>query len=277
MFNIPTKQIIVNSDEQVQLLTWDGDEATASTPYVDGDVTSLTDKFVLKGFFTSPLSADVLVGANAAKITKQAPINAAAQVMTVTVTASAATEGDTFRFHFESLDRTPVVYQNDFVSKIYQIPAIGGLDSTTDIAEAIEKAIKADKNAMVTVSRAGAVLTITANDSAVKVGFFSDIATTVAVTTEPALSLNQYADLKNINWSKNIEEDRNSEYFPKRAVAYNSYSFVVTSEAFIASSGGAIPDQVNASSESTFTIWVVPGTTLDTALTDLAADIAAIV
>lgn len=277
MFRIPTKEIIVNDDSQVQLLSWDGVETNASAAYADGDVAALTDIFVLHGFLSSAITPADLVGANALKISKQDAVQPTNQVMTVTVTSTSAVEGDSFRLVMNSIDGTPVTYQDEPIGKRYQLPNVGDLDSTADIAAAIVAAINADEHAQVTATAASAVVTITTIDTSILTGFFSEkFDSTIAVTTAATLGVNTYDALKNINWSRGFELDRNSEFFPAKGKNYISYTFSLMSTGFLASSGGSIPSEDPASSTTEFTVYAEENTTLAASLSLLTADIAGI-
>jgi hypothetical protein len=278
MFNIAEKQIIVNSDEQIALLNGDPGIGTVGAAYTDGHVTAVGHAFVLEGFLHKNILVSDLVGGT---ITAQAAVAAVKQVATYTVTATAANVGDTFRLVFESVDYASVEYQNFPVSKIYQIGSGVALDSAANIAQAIKNAIDADQDSMCTVSIATAVLTFTVKETGIKMNLYvdpvlSDIAGTFAVTTPAAVGINTYDALKNIEWSKNLDFDRNQEWQPLKGVNYTKYTFSITSSGFVPE-GNNVPNVPVPVSTTSFCMWVAPNAaTFKAALDLLIADIAAI-
>lgn len=281
-FRIPEKQIIVNADSQARLLSVPAD-GTAATAYADGDVTAVTDQVLIEGF-AGPMTISDIIGANADKITKETATAPVAQIATYTVTGTTATEGAVFRIVFESLDGTPTDYQNEPVSKIYQLPNFGGLDSAADIAEAMERVINATPHIskqMISASAAAGVLTLTAADPSVKFTLYvdsalSDIVGTFAVTTPPVTGIHTYDYLKNIDWARDLDFDRNAEWQPRKGATYAMWKFTVQSTGFRAN-GNDVPSVDPPVAKTVFKIWADTSTQLATDLDLLDGDIAAIV
>lgn len=251
MFNLPVKEIIVNSDAQVVLREDDG------TAYADNDIVAdTTGGFILDGFINEVLWGSLTASSTAGgyknsylrfatgsdmmiKTTTSAGV---AEIVTFTITATGtAKAGDTYRFVYDSLNITPTEFQNRPIEKRYQL----SVDCAT--AEAIETeliaAIGRDPNSLMTVASGGTgVLTMTAKTAGQTVrgyvGQYSVVGQTTyavtgvnAVTTPAALPVNTYDSLKNINWAKNFNIDTNINYMPLPGAAYTSYYFeVVTTQ-----------------------------------------------
>lgn len=277
MFQIPVKEIIVNSDDQVKLLN-----GADSTAYADGDVASASDTFILEGFLNDKISQNDMqalsFSGSSTELIKITPTAAAAHDVDYQITGvGTVAVGSVFRLMFESLDGTPTEYQNQPIQKIYQIS--GTIATAANIASRVKETIDADPDSKVTVAVSTDTLTFTAKETGVRVRFFFEDAGVGAASdnTAPALSVGHYADLKNINWSKNFDVDRNAEYFPRKGNTYNIYYFEVNSTGFLASSGGSVPSEVKASARTGFRIYAAVGTQLDTDLNLLKGDIDAIV
>lgn len=273
MFEIPIKELIVNSDDQVQLLFEDG------TPYTDGDITALTEGFILQNFLTNTILVSDLVGAKADKISYVARAAAVKGASTFLVTSTSASVGASFTIELESVDGTPVHLQQNRYFKRYQIADNAGLDSAAKIAVAMETAINADEDALVTVSVSTATLTITAKDAGLTpVVYSSVILGTRTVTVPASVGNGNYENLINIQWNyTGVDYLENQEILPVKGATYGQWDFTVTAASLISGYGGQVPGEPNASGNYNFRLYVNTGTTLHTALTDMDGDIAAIV
>ena len=270
MFEIPIKMLVVNSDSQVQLLESDG------TAYTDGDVTAVTDGFILQKWLTKDTLVSDLVGGT---ITKRARVASAIGVTTYTVVSTSTDVNDSFTIEVNSIDGTPVgLGQQRRVFKRYQLKDVGALDSAAEIATSIRAAINADKDASVVASGATVDVILTAKDVGVTPNLYADDFTgTTAYTTPATNGSGNYENLINEEWGVNTSPYENQEQLPVKGKIYNQYDFTVTGTAYISGYGGQFPNQVNASGNYNFRLYVETTTTLDTALTDLIGDIAAIV
>jgi hypothetical protein len=265
-FILPVKEIIVNDDSQVRLL----DEAGAAYTALKNN-TPTTGGFQLEGFLSAVNSSALQLLKAATRIIKDTPSAGAAEVKTFTVTSTSSPADAVFRIMYESLDLTPVEFQNQRQEKRYQISAAQA--SAATIGPKIAAVINADKFAPVTASAAGAVVTLTAKQKGVKFNLYStDFAGTEATTTPAALPLNTYDYLKNINWAKNVDFDRNLNWNPLPGISYNSYYFEILSDSVAQLGHSQVPGEKHAQSLNGFKLWVKTGLALDTALTDLAAD-----
>jgi len=277
MFKIPEKQIIVNSDDQVRLLDDDG------TAYVNGDVSAAGSGFIIEGFLGPVLVSQIpnqtvyQNGAlNTVKINKEAAVQPTTHQITYQVTSTSANAGDVFRLVFKSIDFAEVEYQNWPVTKMYQVS--GTLSSAILIATAMEAAINADKDSMVTVSRNSATLTLTAKDPSKTFKLFVDpilslIRGTTTVVTEATLGVHTYDYLKNIEWSKNLDFDRNQQWQPLKGVSYTMYNFKVNSTNFLPE-GNNTPNAAGGTSTTEFKLWVsAAASTFKAAMDLLVGDI----
>lgn len=298
MFNLPVKEIIVNSDAQVVLLEDDG------TAYADNDVVADTSGgFILDGFINEILwGSATAANANTMKGTKNSYLRFAtgsdcmiktttsagvAEIITFTITAAAgAKAGDTYRIVLDSLDLTPTEFQNRPIEKRYQL----SVDCAN--AEAIETEliarIAADPAAMVTAASGGTgVLTLTAKKTGYTVrcyvGEYASSGQVVyavtgvnAVTTPGALPVNTYDSLKNINWAKNFDIDTNINYMPLPGAAYTSYYFEVVTQQ-LQTQAGSNPHPGEAHNGQVYAVRLyvnnVAASTLLTAMNLLEADL----
>lgn len=90
-----------------------------------------------------------------------------------------------------------------------------------------------------------------------------------AITVAATLPLNTYEFLKNKEWSRNFDLDRNAEYFPVRGKNYTSFYFEANFSASIAG-GYAVPSQLNADGKTGYRVYAIEGSALETALDALA-------
>jgi hypothetical protein len=140
MFNIPVKEIIVNSDSQVVAYS----QVTGRTPliqaYVDNDIVGSTNTgaLILDGFLNEPIWCTSTAAAastgragrgsyfngasGAARLIRTASsAGTTAKVAYAITAASGAKAGDTYRVVTDSLDLTPTEYQNRPTEKRYQL------------------------------------------------------------------------------------------------------------------------------------------------------------
>lgn len=257
-FSIPVKQVIVNADSQMDVIN----NVNGVTPTI-GD-------FTLSGFLSQTNSSQLELLAAAVRIRVVAPVVAAAEVATFTFTLGAA-DGDVVIVRETSLDLTPTESQNQPVDKRYQLPLAAAATNTGD---AITAAINADPHAKVTASNVAGVVTLTAKETGATFDMYTGEGNVTLIelpaknaTTPATLGIGIYDTLKNIEFSKNIEEDRNQEYYPKKGSTYNQYYFEVNWST-VDLGGHDVPSLLPAAGKTAFQIWALVGGTVDT---DLAA------
>lgn len=293
---IPVKQIIVNDDSQVRLLEDDG------TAYADNDTTATTGGFILEGFLSLVLTTQMVLLKAATRIIKDTPVAGAAETAAYTITAASGIAANSiFRLVTDSIDLTPTEFQNRANEKRYQTSSASTTAATT-VAQLVA-AINADKSSPVTAYAGFNNVTPVQDDSAKivlvakKVGISVDLyvgsgvsgisiakvaaGTTVyhtaedtSVTTAKAsLPINTYDYLKNIEWAKNLDFDRNLNWMPLPGTSYNSYYFEIEGTAFVGHGDGSLHSEVPGKQRVGHKLWVKTGTTLATALDLLVGDV----
>jgi hypothetical protein len=281
MFRIPEKQIIVNNTAQIRILN-----AAGSGVYTDIATPATTDGFQLEGFLQTVLFGNLKPYTGNIRI--KAEVAVAPVVQIATFTANAVTgnaQGEPFIIRYDSLDKTPTEFQNVPLEKHYQLsvnPANIPAASATaiQVATSIVAAINADKNAPVTAANGGtAVVTLTAKRTGFsfvlypKPGNQGGLVTgTFAVTQVPTKGINQYDNLKNINWAKNLDFDRNVEYFPQYGATYKSYKFIIRSTPPAVAGSVNQANAVAPQSETEIQLWIQTGSSLITTMDLVVAD-----
>ncbi len=277
MIRIPEKQIIINNANQISVLKKDGSGA-----YTDITTPATTDGFILLGFLGPVAFGDLKAYSGNTRIKAEAAVAPAKQVATFTpaaVTGNAT--GENLRLVWDSLDKTPTEFQNQPLEKIVQLGTVVNNATAIQVGTAIGAAINADKNAPVTAAVNGGtgVVTLTAKDTNVTFRLYTKptaqgglVTGTWAVTTPATKGINNYDNLKNINWAKNLDFDRNVEYFPEYGATYKSYKFIVKNTGFVASPdiAGAVPPANG--SEVEIQLWVKTGLSTITTLDLIVAD-----
>jgi hypothetical protein len=282
MFRIPEKQMIVNAASQLRVLKYD----TTGT-YVDiATPAAATDGFFLEGFAQPILFKNLKAydGANL-RIKAQAAVAAAKQVATFTCNAVVGNAaGETFRILWDSIDKTPTEFQNVPLEKRYQVSTkaanVPNNATAIQIATAIVASINADKNAPVTAANGGtAVVTLTAKDAGIIFTLYPKdpaqaglITGTFAVTTPASNGVNNYDNIKSINWANNVDFDRNAEYFPAFGATYKSYKFVLNSTPLQGAGGIDLTSVIPNNSLTEFQLWIQTGLTLITTMDLVVAD-----
>lgn len=277
IFRLPEKQLIVNQAGQLRILN-----GAASATYTDIATPATTDGFVLEGFHFGPiLLGNLKPYSGNTRIKAEAAVAAAAQVATFVANAvTGAAAGEPFRIVFDSLDKTPVEFQNQPLEKHYQVSVdLANNATAAQVATAITNAINADKNSPVTASVNTATVTLTAKTTGFTFRLYTKptsqgglITGTWTVTTPATKGINTYDNLKNINWAKNLDFDRNVEYFPEYGATYKSYKFVVRSTGPVSAGGTEVVGQAAPVSETEFQLWIKTGLTLITTMDLVVAD-----
>jgi hypothetical protein len=305
MFNIPVKEIIVNDDSQVRLL----DEAGVAFDGSSNSAPSGSGGFILEGFLSKTLSSQLQLLTTAVRIIKTNPSTGTAEIGAWTVTAaSGGKHGDVFRVTTESLDMTPTEFQSQPVEKQYQLTA-NTTNAATTIANLVA-AINNDPFAPVTAYAGwnnaatptqddSAKIVLVAKTKGVQIGLFvgsyadpdqttytmalsrNAVATTVyhtsedtnVVTVDAALPINTYDYLKNINWAKNLDFDRNLNWQPLPGVSYYGYYFEVNGSVQDTVGNSPIPNEAHGSVKYGVKLWVKSGLALVTALDALVTDV----
>ena len=162
MFKVPVKEIIVNADSQVVAYNSDG-----STAYANGHLApgSNTGALILDGFHNNPIWSTATAAAtsnnqsgkgsyfkllsSATRIIKTTGTAGVAEVAAWTIaTSGTAKAGDTYRVVTDTIDLTPVQYQNRPNEKRYQL-SVDCANAAAIVAELV-KQINADPKAQVT-------------------------------------------------------------------------------------------------------------------------------
>lgn len=275
MFRIPEKQIIINQVSQMRVLNLAG-----SGTYTDITTPATTDGFYLEGFLQPVLFSKLKLYATNLRIKAEVAVAPVAQTATFVCNAvTGAAAGEPFRIVYDSLDKTPTEYQNVPIEKHYQVSVNLAVNATAiATATAIVAAINADKNSPVTASNGGtATVTLVAKNTNMSFVLYTKpvsqgglITGTFTVTVAPTKGINNYDNLKNINWAKNLDFDRNVEFFPEYGATYKSYKFIIQSTGFMASpdvAGGVPP-----TSETEIQLWIKTGLALITTMDLVVAD-----
>lgn len=255
-FSIPIKQIIINSDSQVDV--------------IESSLLPASGSLAISGFLSGAIGgAQFELLAAATRIRVIAAAVAAKEDADYTFTLGAAA-GDVIIIREESLDLTPSEFQNQPVDKRYQLPL--SADSVA-VAVAAAAAINADPHSKVVATAPGAsVLTLVAKETGSVFNVYTSENNTtllepVAPVKDPdvvaTLGTGIYDTLKNIEFSKNIEEDRNQEWYPKKGSLYNQYYFEVNWST-VDLGGHDVPSLLPASGKTAFQMWCLQGTTADT-------------
>lgn len=289
MFQIPVKEIIVNADSQVVALEDDG------TAYADNDIVGSTNTggLILDGFLNEVIwctstaaaaaaarggKASYFNGATgAAKMIRTAASAGTVGTASYVLTGTTCAAGTVFRLVEDTLDLTPVQYQNRPIEKRYQVSTA---QTTVDgVGAAIAAAINADPNAWATVTYTAGTdtLLITSKKVGTKIQLYSaDYTLPTPTLVVGALPIGTYDALKNINWAKNFSIDQNINWMPLPGASYNSYYFEVVSPAITASYGNTpSPNEVHNNQIYGVRLYVKSGLTLDTALNLVDGDLAA--
>jgi len=259
-FSIPIKQLIANKDNQIVVTT-------------SGPLAGAVGQFTLAGFLSSVQASqlEILPDGDRMRVT---PFAAAVQhAIEVTFTTGAA-DGDVFKVQTDSLDLTPTEYQNQPVEKRYQLPLCADATATATAAAA---AINADPHALVIASHSAGVLTLGAKSITYFILAYASesnvtllpAGVTNAVTVQGTLGTGTYDTLKNIEFAKNVDFDRNAEYYPARGGEYNQYYWEVN-WITVDLGGHDVPSLLPASGRTAFQIWAVDGGAVDTALDAIA-------
>jgi len=293
---LPVKQIIVNDDTQVVLREDDG------TAYADGDCTPSAGGFILEGFLSLVLGSKLALLKASTRIIKDTPVAGAGEKAAYTVTSAAGiAAGTIFRLVTDSVDLTPTEFQNRPNEKRYQTSNATTTAATT-VAELVST-INADLNSPVTAYAGfnnvgpaqddSAKIVLIAKETGIKVDLYvgsgaSGISiakvaagTTVyhtaedtnAVTAGASLPINTYDYLKNIEWAKNLDFDRNVNWMPLPGNQYNSYYFEVEAAPFLGHADGSLHSEVPGVQRTGYKLWVKTGTTLATNMDLLVGDV----
>ena len=293
---IPEKVFIINSDAQARLLEEDG------TVYTDGDVTPSAGSFILEGFLPIVAGAALELLTTATRIRLDTPQAAVAGAIEVEVlVASGCNAGDMFMVRSKNQLLTPTEMQQYLpLEKRYQMTTavVAGTDSEDTIVTQMVATINADPNAHVVAAvKAGGtvnsgIIVLTAKTPGETVEFYiSDqnaasglnVAGPTTLTydgqnwyvlTAALQDQNNYGALKNINWAKNLDFDRNVEYQPEYGASYDSYYFEVNwTPKDVGGHGIPSIDPSQQAGKTAFKLYVKQGLTLNTAMDLLAGDV----
>jgi hypothetical protein len=148
------------------------------------------------------------------------------------------------------------------------IIAYAGFNNVTPVQDDSAKFVYVAKDYRLTPKVYSSYITLT-NVAAGTVVYHTAEDTSVT-TVEATDWVNDYENLKNIQWAGNIDFDRNAEYFPQKGQKYNSYFFKVD---WTQNTGGlSVAGQKSVTGESTFIVYCKQGLALDTALDAFATD-----
>jgi hypothetical protein len=113
---------------------------------------------------------------------------------------------------------------------------------------------------------------VTATKAAAAVTVYHTAEDTSAVTVKATLPINTYEYLKNLEWAKNMDFDRNSEWYPQKDASYAGYYFEVVSSSVVNFGGADVASAAPNDATTGFKLWVKSGLTLGTALDAFLAD-----
>jgi hypothetical protein len=255
-FSIPVKQIIINADSQVDV--------------VETSLLPASGSLAISGFLSTAITGPQFeLLAAATRIRVVAAAAAVKEDADYTFTLGAAA-GDVIIVRENSLLLTPTEFQNQDIDKRYQLPLCADAAATAVAAAA---AINADPYAKVVATAPGAgVLTLVSKLVGREFNVYTSennvtLLEPVAPVKDPdavaTLGTGIYDTLKNIEFSKNIEEDRNQEYYPKKGTQYNQYYFEVNWTT-VDLGGHDVPSLLPASGRTAFQMWIADGLTADT-------------
>jgi hypothetical protein len=291
MFQIPVKEIIVNSDSQVV-----AKNATGGAYLSPNMATANANAgLFLEGFLTEVIWASKTIADNTTytlsnragntsyfaastaggKIIKTAASAGTQGTASYVLTVANCAAGTVFRLVEDTLDLTPVQYQNRPIEKRYQVSAA---QTTIDgVGAAIAAAINADPNAWATVTYTAGTdtLLLTSKKVGTRIQLFSvDYALPTPTLVQGTLPIGTYDAVKNINWAKNFNIDQNINWMPLPGASYNVYYFEVNSRSIAASYGNSpIPNEAHNSQIYGVRLYVKSGLTLDNALTAADGDL----
>ena len=268
-FSIPVKDIVVNSDSQISVI---------ETGTLSPSSTLATGTMMINGFMGQAVAgANFEAQANAAadKMVVKTGVAAAKEDADFTFTLGAAA-GDVVIIRETSLDLTPSEFQNQAVDKRYQLPVCADSVAT---AVAVAAAINADPFSKVTATAPGAsVLTLVAKEYGSTFDVYTGEGNTTLVETTPpvkdpdvvaTLGFGNYDTLKNIEWGRNEDTDRNAEYYPSKGVLYNTYYYEVNWST-VDLGGADVPSMLPASGRTGFRLYIAQGLTANTDIAALA-------
>jgi hypothetical protein len=165
--------------------------------------------------------------------------------------------------------------------------SLAGTDSNTtpntssgiqNIAAAIAATITADSNALVTATSASNVVTVTAKDASQVVACYGSpddtggITAVWAQTVAATLPIGNYDNLKNVEWAKNLDYDRNDWEMPWQGASYQCYYFEANWTGKIGDSD--VAGAANETGTSRFRIYVnTVASTLKTAMDALTTNV----
>ena len=272
MYNIDTKSIVVNSDTQVILREEDG------TTYADNDVTPTAAErgFILEGFLGLVMGTELNVLKPQTRIIKTSASTGTAEVLDYVLTATANVAGSVLRIVYQSLNLSPVESQNIPLEMRYQIPA----NATTDtIGADIVSTINNNPSSPVTAAYTAGTdtLRLTAKQKGVTFRLYATETLWTAAPTvvaAAALPVNTYDDLKNLEWARNIDIDRNLNWAPLPGVSYTSYYFEVVRVPPYKLGNNPLPNERHAATITGYTLYVsAAAATLLAALDFLVGDV----
>lgn len=237
-----------------------------------------------------------------------------AKVAYIVTAGSGGKKGDTYRLVADSLDLTPTEYQNRPVEKRYQLavdcanavaviaelvarinadpyaPVIayaGHNNASAPVQDDSDKIVLVAKNAGQSINlyvgeysvwdqtSYAVTLTKVPNSYGSPTGaVYHTIEDTFVTLADAALPVGTYDALKNINWAKNFDIDRDINWMPLPGASYNSYYFEVASQGLAQQLGNnPSPGEIANAQVYAVRLYVKSGLTLDTNLTLLEADV----
>ena len=265
-FNIPIKQLIVNSGIQVKLKGDNGTGPADYSPTLDLDPANGSHKVQIEGWLDWFPTTSLVELDTAERIKRNGNSVGSKQQLDCTVqlpSGAVARRGSVFRIvtRMPSLEHT--AYQNQPLEKRYTLSK----DCHTDVelAEEIVAVVSADKNALVTaaVSATPGIMHIYDKLSPYHSNIYVSKTTDgelpfgldVTIAVQGKRGYNTYEHLKNLQWSDSMDIDRNSEYYPLKGAKYISYYFRVRREE-LPVGGFTLPSEVPAESETEFIIYI---------------------
>lgn len=303
MHNIPIKEIIVNDDAQVRLLgSTDGSTWAAYIGSTNLVPSNADHRFQLEGFLDSRGPTQLQLLSSATRVIENGSSAGVAEIASYIVTAGTTgiIADDVLRLVSDALDLTPTEFQNQPVEKRYQVAstqttapnivaqivaainsdpyapvtAYAGFNNASPASDDSAKIVLVAKKVGYTIGlfKGAAVGTFTLARVANGVDVYHTVEDTFVETVAAALPINTYEYLKNINWAKNFEIDRNIAWMPLPGTTYSSYYFEVNGTVPDAVGNNPIPNAGHNLVKTGYKIWVKDGLTLDTALNAFLTD-----
>lgn len=281
-FVIPMHQYIINNDAQAQLLASKAGAdpvpygATVDlSPAVPGSLFSMfgeLDWIDAPNLVLLAATERIIEEASAAPVLEESSHTISGTIDSSNIVPA----GTVFRVITSEPSLEDVAFQNIPLEKRYQVAT--KCETAIELAAAINAAIIADSNAIVSSSVASAAVTLTETILGAKSEIFLDALDTEAVVvivkaivTIGGVGINNYENLKNIQWANCNNFDRDAQYLPEYNAKYTSFYFKVKATV-LAEGGHATPSKESDVAVTEYMWYVKEGTAFETAMKELVID-----